>query len=192
MNIGLTGGMGCGKSTALRLCAELGAHTFETDACVRTLLAEDTALAEEIRKLFGDTVFGAGGKVDRSSLASIVFKDSFKLSQLESLLHPRVRAAWLKEVAAQRPLLVVEIPLLFEKELQSFFDVTCCVFSHPEIQHRSLRGRGWSAEDIAARLARQWSLDRKAAAADVVALNDGSLGHLRAQLSRVLGVAAGC
>ena len=190
MNIGLTGGIGCGKSTVLQLLRARDWRVFESDAYVRQLLGQDPEVVEAIRARFGEAVFDADGRVDRGRLASIVFSDSTKLSALEALLHPRVRSAWLKELQTSPAGLVVEIPLLFEKDLQSHFDVTCCVACHPETQSLRLRARGWTPPQIEERLRNQWPLADKMTAADVILLNDGSREHLEAQIDewmRLLG-----
>lgn len=176
--------MGCGKSTALTWFADRGAVVFDTDHCVRRLYDEDESLHADLRKVFGEDVFRSGGKVDRAAIGSIVFADSSKLVALEKMVHPRVRASWLEELKKAHACLVVEIPLLFEKDLQSSFDLTCSVVSHPEVQHRRLLARGWSAAEIAARQQRQWSLEDKARRADVVFMNDGDRTHFEAQLGR--------
>jgi dephospho-CoA kinase len=191
VNIALTGGMGCGKSTALAWLRAQGIAVFESDGHVRSLMESDTALHRELREAFGPGIFRAEGGVDRPALGSIVFSDPSKLKLLEELVHPRVRAAWLEEVEKRHPCLVVEIPLLFEKDLQSAFDLTCCVVSDPKIQFSRLRARGWTDAHIAARLSCQWSLTQKAEAADVVILNDGSRAHLEEQLARMLAEAGG-
>jgi dephospho-CoA kinase len=182
MNIGLTGGMGCGKSTTLRLFGERGWDVFEADACVRSLLAEDPEVREAVAEGFGHEVMANDGTVDRAALARIVFAHSSKLDQLEAILHPRVRAAWQRKLNEGLARLVVEIPLLFEKSLASLFDVTVCVASSPSVQQKRLRERGLEDDQIQQRLARQWPLTRKMEAADHVLLNDGSLAHLESQI----------
>lgn len=186
MNIGLTGGMGCGKSTALRLFREAGCETFEADACVRALLASDPETIGEVTTVFGPEVVAPDGTIDRGALGRMVFLDPSKLDQLEAMLHPRVRAAWQKKLNQGFTCLVVEIPLLFEKSLVSLFDATVCVCASPPVQQRRLQERGLEATQIERRLARQWPLDQKREAADHVLLNDGSLAHLQAQVHALL------
>lgn len=179
--------MGCGKSTVLRWLAGRGVAVFDSDACVRRLYEEDASLQEALRERFGAGIFTPGGKVDRGAIGSIVFQDPSKLVALEALLHPRVRASWQEETRKAHACLVVEIPLLFEKELEDCFDLTCSVISNPHTQHRRLTGRGWSPSEIKGRLARQWPLAEKARRADVVILNDGDLDHLERQLLLTTG-----
>lgn len=185
MNIGLTGGIGCGKSTVLDLFKGRGAVTFDSDACVRRLLEEDAALIDDLEKAFGASIFSEGRKVDRSKLASIVFSNPSELRELERLIHPRVRQRWEEEIRTGHDCLVVEIPLLFEKGLQASFDLTICVVTEPEQQRRRLEKRGWSAEHAEQRLRQQWSLDQKAEHADLIIVNNGSREHLAEQIDYI-------
>lgn len=182
MNIGLTGGIGCGKSTALRFFADAGARVVEADAVVRQLLEADAGVAAAIRDGFGNKVFTDAGKIDRAALGRSVFHDSDALAKLESILHPRVREVWMRELHLKYPLLVVEIPLLFEKGLQVHFDKTVCLACNPATQRERLLGRGMSESQFQLRKQRQLSMDEKMRLADTVLINEGSLDHLRAQV----------
>lgn len=179
MNIGLTGGIGCGKTACLRLFGECGAHIIETDAVVRQLLSEDRELIGQIGAAFGGEMLDAEGKIDRARLGALVFGNSDALKRLEALVHPRVRAHWKRELAATHSLLVVEIPLLFEKNLEDLFDWTVCVSSHPAIRRERLRARGMTEEEFQRREERQYPLDEKMARADCILHNNGSLCFLR-------------
>jgi dephospho-CoA kinase len=186
MNVGLTGGIGCGKSTTLSFFKEAGATTIETDAIVRELLATDPEVIARIRSAFGEAVIDAEGRVDRGRLGSKVFGNSEALALLESLLHPRVRQQWTRELAEKHPVLIVEIPLLFEKDLQGNFSTTICVSSSPEVQLERLKARGMSESQIQYRKQRQLSLEEKMRRADIIIHNDGSRDHLREQVERVM------
>lgn len=182
VTVGLTGGIGCGKSACLRLFGECGARTVETDAVVRELLETDRELIGDIRKTFGDGVLDGAGRIDRGQLGSLVFGDSDALKRLEALVHPRVRAHWKREMAQKHPLLVVEIPLLFEKELEGYFEWTVCVCSVAAIRRERLRARGMTEADIKRREERQYPLVEKMARADSLVHNNGSLCYLREQV----------
>lgn len=182
MNIGLTGGIGCGKSTALRFFEDGGAHVLETDLVVRELLVNDSQLIQEIHEAFGDAVMDGEGRVDRSALGSKVFNNSEALALLESLVHPRVRQNWTRMLNENHPVLIVEIPLLFEKDLEKHFSSTICVSSYPEVQHERLKARGMSDSQIKYRKQRQLELDEKMRRADTIIFNNGSLEHLREQV----------
>jgi len=186
MNIGLTGGLGCGKSTALAFFREAGAVTVDTDALVHDFLRSDEELITELREAFGDEILDAQGMIDRSKLARKVFNNSEALALLESLVHPRVRSVWMRKLGESHPVLVVEIPLLFEKELQENFSLTVCLSCDPEVQHKRLKAKGMSNSQIQQRKLRQLSLDDKMRRADIILYNNGSLEHLREQVGHVM------
>ncbi len=124
--------------------------------------------------------------MDRSRLAAIVFSDRAALSDLEAILHPRVRAAWKAGVAEPSVAgWAVEIPLLFEKGLEKEVDFTVCVASDPRVQAQRLATRGLSPQEISQRLARQLPLARKIERADFVITNNGSLAFLQNQVLRL-------
>ena len=186
MNIGLTGGIGCGKSTALEFFRRAGAVVIETDAVVRELLSSDSTLIARVREAFGADVIDRQGKVDRPRLAARVFDNPEALALLESLVHPRVRDYWTRALSENHPVLVVEIPLLFEKDLQDHFSSTICVSSYPEVQAQRLKAKGMSESQIQYRKQRQLSLEEKMLKADITLHNNGSLGHLEEQVNRVM------
>lgn len=186
MVIGLTGGIGCGKSTAAQMFEELGWGRIETDEIVRMLLRADPEVLAEIRRAFGPGVFGPDGAVDRRLMAAVVFPDRGALQRLESILHPRVRATWKARVAQPKPEhWIVEIPLLFEKGLEKEFDFTVCVASDPRVQAERLALRGLPPQEAAQRIARQLPLAQKIERADFVITNNGSLAFLRDQVLRL-------
>lgn len=186
MNVGLTGGIGCGKSTALEFFRLEGAAVIETDAVVRELLSSDTGLIHSVREAFGNEVLDREGKVDRRQLAARVFDNSEALALLESLVHPRVRQSWMRALHENHPVLIVEIPLLFEKDLQGHFSSTICVSSYPEVQVQRLKARGMSESQIQNRKQRQLSLEEKMQRADTILYNNGSLDHLQEQIACVM------
>lgn len=187
VNLGLTGGIGCGKSTAGRFLEEAGFRRIDTDAVVRDLLAGDEAVQAAVRARFGDGVIGEDGSVLRAELAKVVFAEEAALRALEAILHPRVHETWLKaaEAGLESPL-VVEIPLLFEKRLEKHFDFTVCVFSSVDVQLKRLAAKGYSREQAIARMERQMPLGSKVALADFVLLNDGELGFLKSQIEHLI------
>ncbi|KAF0095111.1 MAG: dephospho-CoA kinase [Puniceicoccaceae bacterium 5H] len=185
LRIGLTGGIGCGKSTVLEILQQLGARTAQADLLAREQF-DDPAMRQRLRERFGDGIFDAEGKVDRPSLGRIVFNSRERLAELEELLHPAVRAAWQRICDEPQPLVVIEIPLLFEKDLHSSFDLTWCVAASTQTRHQRLQARGWNDEQIAQREANQWTVAQKMQKADVVIWNEGSLAHLQAQIKHSL------
>lgn len=186
--VGLTGGMGCGKSTAAALFAELGFRRLDADRTVHEVLLPSAEVAQAIREKFGPGVLNAAGGVDRAKLGAVVFGDAAALAWLEDLLHPRLRAHWDGIYAtAQDEKFIVEVPLLFEKRLENRFDFTVCVTTSSDLQLRRLEQRGVSPEIARQRLAKQLPLARKCELADFVLLNDGTLEFLREQVSQLAG-----
>ena len=184
--VGLTGGMGCGKSTAARLFAEHGFRHLDADQVVRDELLTAADIVAAIRARFGAGVLDAAGAVARRSLAAVVFADDAALRWLEDLLHPRLRAAWEAVfAAADGQKFMAEVPLLFEKQLNNWFDFTVCVTTDSTLQLRRLEQRGIAPELARQRIAKQLPLARKCEMADFVILNDGSLDFLRDQVGLV-------
>lgn len=186
--VGLTGGLGAGKSAALDALARLGSATLSADAVVHELIASD-----EVRDLlvqrFGPDV-APGGTVDRSVVATRVFRDDEQRGWLESVLWPRVgmrMATWRQEVEKMDPpppAAVIEVPLLFESGMESAFDKTIVVVADEAVRAERAAARGHELVD--ARAARQLSQDEKALRADIVVHNDGDLAGLEEKLAEVL------
>lgn len=186
--VGLTGGMGAGKSEALRALEALGAATLSSDAVVHELLMRDDVRAEMVARLGPEVA--PGGVLDRGAIASVVFERPEERAWLEGFLWPRVGervAAWREELA-RRPeppvAAVVEVPLLFEAGMEAVFDATIAVVADDAIRERRTEGRLHAGS--AGREARQLSQEEKAQRADFVVRNDGTLAELRERLSDVL------
>jgi dephospho-CoA kinase len=169
------------------MLAERGWLRIDSDQIVRGLLSDDGEVRQAVRDTFGPDIFAADGAIDRRRLAAVVFADEDALRRLEGILHPRVRAVWRAAVAARgdRPA-VVEIPLLFEKDLEKEFDFTVCVASDPRVQAERLASRGFSPQEASRRIARQLPLAQKIERADFVLTNNGSLDVLRRQVTRLV------
>ena len=186
--VGLTGGLGAGKSAALDALARLGAATLSTDAVVHELLASDE-VRDQLVERFGPDI-APGGKIDRSAVATRVFGDDAQRGWLESVLWPRVGARvaeWRQEVDAMDPApaaAVIEVPLLFEAGMEGVFDKTIAVVADEATRSERAAARGHELVD--SRAARQLSQDEKALRADIVVHNDGSLADLDAKLAEVL------
>jgi dephospho-CoA kinase len=188
--LGLTGGVGMGKSTAANVLAHFGAALIDTDAVARELVEPGQPALAEIQARWGPAVIGPDGGLRRDALAERVFQDTQARKELESILHPRIRQTWLAQVEAWRNqgrlLVVVVIPLLFETDAASHFDASICVACSDATQAARLRARGWSDAQIAARVAAQWPVGKKMDLADFVIWSEGSLDVLSEQLKRVL------
>ena len=186
--VGLTGGIGSGKSTALAALERLGAAVLSTDAVVHGLY-EAAEVRDAVVERWGEAV-APGGTVDRAAVAARAFATDADRRWLEGLLWPRVGAAiaaWREAALAADPpprALVVEVPLLFESGMHAAFDATIAVVADEAVRAGRAEGRGHAALDE--RAARQLSQDEKARRASHVALNDGSVADLEANLSAIL------
>ncbi len=187
MKVGLTGGIGCGKSTVVGLFREAGWKTIETDAVVRELLASDLEVQSRLRDRWGAAVFSEDGLIDRKAVAQRVFSDPEELKWLETLLHPIVRDHWEASIAEDPEWLwLVEIPLLYEKRLETRFDLTVCVGSPPDVVENRMVARGYTGAEIAQRRERQMPLEEKIERADHLISNAGSLEFLKRQTTRLI------
>ncbi|HLM08381.1 MAG TPA: dephospho-CoA kinase [Thermoleophilaceae bacterium] len=186
--VGLTGGLGSGKSEALRALGELGAATLSTDTVVHQLLAGDD-LTEIVVDRLGEEV-ARGGRLDRSLIAERVFGDEEARGWLEGELWPRVGqrvAEWKQQVDSldpPPPAAVVEVPLLFESGMEAVFDATIAVVADEHLRAERAGARGHAS--LAERTGRQLSQEEKAERADYEVRNDGTLDELTEKLSRVL------
>jgi dephospho-CoA kinase len=186
--VGLTGGLGAGKSEALRALGELGAATLSTDAVVHELLTGDE-LRDIVVERLGPEV-APDGQLARSLIAERVFGEEEARAWLEGELWPRVGrrvAEWKQEVEAldpPPPAAVVEVPLLFESGMEAAFDATIAVVADETVREERAGARGHAA--VAERAGRQLSQTEKAQRADYEVRNDGTLDELRETLSRVL------
>jgi dephospho-CoA kinase len=188
--VGLTGGMGAGKSTALKALEELGAQVLSTDAVVHELYG-DRQVRDAVVERWGTQV-APEGVVDRAAVASQAFAGGEQERRwLEGLLWPLVGAriaGWLEYVRALQPApraAVVEVPLLFEAGMERGFDATIAVIAKEETRAQRASGRGHALADE--RAARQLSQEEKADRATFVVYNDGTEGDLRRELADVLG-----
>jgi dephospho-CoA kinase len=179
--IGLSGAIASGKSEALAALGRLGAATLSTDAVAHELLDEPATL-ERLVERWGPEV-GPEGRVDRERVAAIVFNDPAELRWMESVVHPLVGervVAWRSELGAGHDLAVVEVPLLFEAGMESFFDATLVVVAGDERRAEWAKARGTGEVD--GRSGRQLAESEKAARATFVVANDGTLEDLEAAL----------
>jgi len=184
--IGLTGGIGCGKSTVLAMFGDLGCPVFSSDEAVAALL-DDPGVLRELKDHFGLTVF-RDGVLDKGALAGMVFGGPGPLARLEAILHPRVLAR-LEAFAAEHPraVAVAEVPLLFEKKLEEMFARTVCVHCPEETAlRRYARARGVSVEEARRRAARQLPVETKKQWADHRIDSSGHEEDVRRQVEVLL------
>jgi dephospho-CoA kinase len=186
MILGLTGGFGCGKSTAAKLFADRGYRHIDSDGIVRERVLTSEAVTTVLRARFGDVVFDGAGQVNRPALAAIVFANDSERLWLEELTHPRFFDIAREMMRAQPESgWVIEVPLLFEKSLENWFDFTVCVACDPSSQLARLEQRGLDLALAGQRISKQLPLVRKIELSDFVLWNDGSTGFLKEQVDRI-------
>jgi dephospho-CoA kinase len=188
--LGLTGGVGMGKSAAESFLRQQGLPVVDTDVLARQLVEPGQPALDEIRAAFGDAVLAADGRLRRDELARIVFNDDAARVRLESILHPRIRALWQQQVQTwcgeAKTTAVVVIPLLFETGAEKELDETICIACSAATQRERLLARGWSETQIQQRIAAQLSIEKKVEKADYVIWSEGNLDVMAAQLSLLL------
>ena len=184
--------MGCGKSTVGRLVEQRGFRRLDSDALVRDRVLTAPEVVAALRGRYGAGVLRADGTVDRVALGERVFSNDDERLWLEALTHPRVFALW-REAFAARPAerWVVEVPLLFEKALENWFDFTVCVACAPEQQLARLEQRGLPRGLAGQRISTQLPLERKIELSDFVLWNEGSPVFLEAQVEHLIKTLAG-
>ncbi|MEU6845100.1 dephospho-CoA kinase [Streptomyces sp. NPDC046716] len=188
LSVGLTGGIGSGKSEVSRLLVERGALLIDADRIAREVVEPGTPGLAAVVEAFGDDILTADGTLDRPKLGSIVFADSDKLATLNTIVHPLVgaRSAELQKSAGPDSVVVHDVPLLAENGLAPLYDLVVVVDTSTETQlDRLTRLRGMSEEDARARMAAQATREKRLAVADVVIDNDVSLDRLREQVDQV-------
>jgi dephospho-CoA kinase len=184
--VGLTGGIGSGKSTVAHMLEEHGAVVFDADALAREAVAPGTPGHDAVVERFGANVLAPGGELDREALASIVFADPAARRDLEAIVHPEVRRLFAEGCDVHRDtdrVVVFSAPLLVETGMHTAFDVLVVVSTPVATQvERLLRDRAMSEEQVRARIAAQAPLEEKIAVADRVVVNAGDLAELEAQV----------
>jgi dephospho-CoA kinase len=184
--IGLTGGIGCGKSLAAQYFAELGALVVDADQLARAAIERGSDGFDEVVAIFGDGIL-KDGNIDRRALGDLIFKDPAAKKQLENIVHPFVRREFEEVVASLKgdQVLVYEIPLLVETKAHEKFDVVITVESEMENRVARLRGRGMHTSEIEGRIAAQASREQRIEIADFLIENDGSEDELLRQVENI-------
>ena len=188
--VGLTGGVGMGKSTSAQLLRDRGVRVVDTDDLARQVVEPGQPALAEVQKVFGAGIVGPDGRLQRDKLARLVFADPTARARLEQILHPPIRALWHAQVETWRaegcPLAVVVIPLLFETGAEAELDATICVACSAATQRERLRARGWPCEQIEQRVQAQWPTEQKMARADYLVWTEAGLDVHAAQIERLL------
>ncbi|KMS91592.1 MULTISPECIES: dephospho-CoA kinase [Streptomyces] len=188
LTVGLTGGIGAGKSEVSRLLVQHGAVLIDADRIAREVVAPGTPGLAAVVDVFGADVLAADGSLDRPRLGSIVFADPEKLALLNSIVHPLVgaRSRELESAAAANAVVVHDVPLLTENGLAPLYDVVIVVDASPETQlDRLVRLRGMTEEDARARMAAQATREQRLEIADIVIDNDVPLDALKKRVAEV-------
>jgi len=189
--LGITGGIGTGKSECAAHLGRLGIRVLDTDDVARELVEPGQPALNEIVQAFGQAVIDGSGRLDRAALGARVFSDAADRERLETILHPRIFAEWTRWIARSRAcpgirVAAVVIPLLYEKAYSGHFDAVAAIACSTGTQVRRLRGRGWSDQVIESRLAAQWPMPEKFRKADFGLWSEGCLEVLHQQVQAVL------
>lgn len=187
VRVGLTGGIGSGKSTVAALLAEHGASVFDADAIAREVIEPGTPGFDAVVERFGTGVVAADGSLDRAALAGVVFADDDARADLNAIVHPLVGERFAEQMASAPPesIIVYDVPLLVEGDLAAGFDVVVVVEADARTRLDRLRSRGMPEADARARMATQADDAQRRAVADEVIDNDGSREDLADQVNGV-------
>lgn len=187
MYLGLSGGIGSGKSTVSKILSDLGAVVIDADVIAKEVLLPGTSGFESAVSTFGSTILDNEGTIDRKRLAKLVFENPKELAKLEAIVHPAVvaRVTEIRNSLPESAVVVYDTPLMFEKQLQGQFDKVLMVVSDKELRRTRLLERGLELGDIEARMANQATDEQRAKIADFVIENNGSLEQLREQVAKV-------
>jgi dephospho-CoA kinase len=181
LRVGLTGGIGSGKSEVARILAGLGAYVVDSDVLAREVVAPGTPGLLAVAEAFGPSVLAPDGSLDRAALAAVVFADEEARARLNAIVHPLVGAAAAERYAAapEGAVVVHDVPLLVETGMAPLFDVVVVVDAPDEVRVARLVRRGLTEADARARIAAQATREERNAAAHHVVANDGTLDELR-------------
>lgn len=189
MLIGLTGGIGAGKSTVAQLFEERGVPIVDADAIARDVVKPGEPALAELVEHFGDSILGADGELNRGKLAEVAFADAESHEALNAIMHPAISAETAKRIDALRgdhSVIVHDVPLLVEAGLTGNYDLTVLVDTPAQIRLQRLTElRGMDPEDAKKRIAAQATDEQRRAACDVALDNSGDIEHLRAQFEQM-------
>ena len=187
MKVGLTGGIGAGKSTVADLFSQKGAVVIRSDELARQVIEPQTPGFQQVIDRFGEDFVNSEGYIDRAKLAQTVFQDDAALKDLENIVHPLVRSKTnqIIDQHTSETIIVNEIPLLLEKKMESLFDFLVIVISSEKNRLERLSQRGLTAEQATARISKQVSDDERKAAADFLIVNDGNLDQLEVDVEKI-------
>ena len=187
LTIALTGGIACGKSTVSGMLAQLGASIIDADQISRSLTAPNGDALPAIRRTFGDSVFNADGTLNRPALSAVVFSDKTAIEKLNAITHPLVKQQMDEQLAQCRkngaPVVVLDVPLLFEASMQHMGDLVACVVAPEEVQIARMASRnGYTREEALSRIRNQMPVSEKARRSDIVIDTDKPLPELQKEI----------
>lgn len=187
MKVGLTGGIGAGKSTVADLFSQKGAVVIRSDELARQVIEPQTPGFEQVVARFGKEFVNSEGYIDRAKLAQVVFHDDAALKDLENIIHPLVRNKTNQIIDQQtaETIIINEIPLLLEKKMEPLFDFLVIVISSEKNRLERLTQRGLTKDQVTARMVKQVSDEDRKAAADFLIVNDGNLDQLEADVEKI-------
>ena len=187
MKVGLTGGIGAGKSTVADMFSKLGAVVVRSDELARQVIEPNTPGFQKVLSRFGNQILQENGSIDRQKLAQIVFNDSKALKDLEEIIHPLVRNKTneLIDSQTQETIVVNEVPLVLEKKMENLFDFLVVVVSSEKNRINRLLKRGISEEEAMKRMRLQVNDELRKSSADFLISNDGSIDQLEADVAKV-------
>ncbi|HPN85360.1 MAG TPA: dephospho-CoA kinase [Victivallales bacterium] len=186
MHIGLTGGIGCGKTSVLEFFRQNGWSVFDSDKFCRKLREDASgSLVNEIKKRWGEKFLSKNGVPDDSKVAKLIFADETERKWLNSVVHPLVLEA-MRQKASECEDLISDVPLLFEVGWEKEFDKIITVWAPEEIRIKRLKARGMSEAEAKQRMSSQFSADKKLEMADKGIINSGSIELLHEQCSKLI------
>lgn len=190
LTIALTGGIACGKSTVSAMLAGLGASVIDADQISRSLTAPGGLALPAIRQAFGDGVFHADGTLNRPALSAVVFSNAQAIQQLNAITHPLVQQQMEAQLETCRKngaqIVILDVPLLFEANMQHMGDLVACVTAPEDIQIARMKSRnGYSREEALSRIRNQMPVGEKAARSDVVIDTNVPLEQLERNVQRL-------
>jgi len=187
MKVGLTGGIGAGKSTVADMFSKLGAVVIRSDELARQVIEPNTPGFQKVLSRFGNQILQENGSIDRQKLAQIVFNDQNSLKDLEEIIHPLVRNKTNELISSQtqETIVVNEVPLLLEKKMEKMFDFLVVVISSEKNRINRLQKRGISEPEAKKRMSLQVSDEARKSLADFLITNDGNIDQLEADVAKV-------
>jgi len=191
LNVGLTGGIGCGKSTVAGMLRKKGAYIVDFDRVAHEAQEPGGAAWKAVVAEFGQEILRPDGTLDRDKLGALVFNDEAKRRRLNELVHPAVFEAWLgrlEDIGRERPdaVVIADVPLLFEVGMEALVDLVVLVYCAPEGQiRRIVKRNGYTRDEAALRLRSQMPIDEKVPLADFVIDNGGSVAETAAQVDEI-------